>query len=149
VTRGQRASITFEAIPEQKMTGVVKEVAVLPDPVNFFEPKVYTAWVDIDIQWPRLRPGMQAQVEIHIPELDNVLSVPYKALLFFDRKHHLAVKKPDGGFAWREVAIGQSDDKTAVIKSGLREGDVVSLDPLALMSEDEKRQKFRMPPSEQ
>jgi multidrug resistance efflux pump len=146
VAPGQRASITFEAIPEQKMAGVVKEVAALPDPTNFFEPKMYTVHVDIDMQWPRLRAGMQAQVEILIPELDNVLTVPWKAMLNFDDKNHLAVKKPEGGFAWREVAIGQSDDKIAVIKQGLKSGDVVSLDPLALMSDEEKRQKFGTPP---
>jgi hypothetical protein len=32
-----------------------------------------------------------------------------------------------------------------VIKQGLKSGDVVALDPLALMSEDEKRQNFGSP----
>jgi HlyD family secretion protein len=148
IAPGQRARIVVDALPDQKMTGIVKRVAELPDATNFFEPKVYSAWVEIDIRSPHLRPGMAAHVEILVPELENVLSVPCKAMLYFDEKYHLAVKKPDGGFEWREVEIGQADETTAVIKQGLKSGEVVALNPLALMSEEEKRQKFGSPPDE-
>jgi HlyD family secretion protein len=77
-----------------------------------------------------------------------VLSVPVTALLAFGGKNHLAVKKAGGGFEWREVDIGQSDARIAVIKQGLKSGDRVALDPLALMSDEEKRQKFGSPPNE-
>jgi HlyD family secretion protein len=60
ITPGQRAKIIVDAFPGQKMTGVVKAVEVLPDPSNFFEPKVYSTWVEIDIRSPHLRPGMVA-----------------------------------------------------------------------------------------
>jgi len=142
ITPGQRARIIVDALPKQKMTGVVQAVAPLPDPTNWFEPRVYSTWVEIDNAFPNLRPGVAAQVEILVPELENVLSVPFKAVLWYDDKHHLAVKKPDGGFEWREVAIAHSDGTIAVIGQGLKSGDVVALDPLALMSEAEKRQKF-------
>lgn len=130
------------------MTGMVDSVEVLPDPSNRWEPRVYSTWVEIDNEFPNLRPGMVAQVEILIPELDNVLSVPLKSVLAFGGKNHLAVKKPASGFDWREVEIGQSDERIAVIKKGLKSGDVVALNPLALMSEEEKRQKFGSTPIE-
>jgi RND family efflux transporter MFP subunit len=142
ITPGQPARITFEAIPKQKVIGVVKTIAPLPDATNFFGPKVYSILVDVDIRSPRLQPGMPAQVEFLVPELENVLSVPYNALLYFGDKYHLAVKKPAGGFDWREVAVGQSDKDIAVIEQGLKSGEVVAVDPLALMSEEEKRQRF-------
>ena len=148
ITPGQRARIVFDAIPKQKMTGMVDSVEVLPDPSNRWEPRVYSTWVEIDNEFPNLRPGMVAQVEILIPELDNVLSVPLKSVLAFGGKNHLAVKKPASGFDWREVEIGQSDERIAVIKKGLKSGDVVALNPLALMSEEEKRQKFGSTPIE-
>ena len=123
ITPGQRARIILDAFPQRKLTGVVKTVAVLPDPSSRWEPRVYSTWVEIDIRSPDLRPGMVARVEILVPELDNVLSVPVKAVLAFDGKHHLAVKKPDGGFEWREVVIGQYDEKIDVIKQGLKSGE--------------------------
>jgi len=98
---------------------------------------------------PNLRPGMVAQVEILVPELENVLSVPFKAALWYENKHHLAVKKPDGGFEWREVTIAHSDRTIAVTGQGLKSGDVVALGPLALWSEAEKRRKFGRPSNEE
>jgi hypothetical protein len=77
-----------------------------------------------------------------------VLAVPFKAALRSDNKPHLAVKKPDGGFEWREVAIAHSDGTIAVIGRGLKSGDLVALDPLALWSEAEKRRKSSPPPDE-
>jgi HlyD family secretion protein len=148
ITPGQRVRFTVNAFPERKLTGVVKTVAVLPDASTFFEPRVYSTYVEIDMRPPDLRPGMDAQVEILVPELENVLSVPLKAVLYFDDKNQMAVKKPDGGFAWREVTIAHSDDTIAVIGQGLKSGEVVALDPLALMSEAEKRQEFGPRPDE-
>jgi RND family efflux transporter MFP subunit len=147
ITPGQRATIVVDAFADQKMTGDVKSVARLPDPTfRFGGPKVYSTLVEIDNGTPDLRPGMTARVDILIAERDNVLNVPVKAILSFDGKYHVAVKKPDGGFEWRGVGVGLADDKVVEIKQGLRSGDVVALDPLALMSEEEKRQKFGSPP---
>ena len=71
-----------------------------------------------------------------------MLSVPVQAIVNFDGKYHVAVKKPGGGFEWREVVLGHADEKVVEVKQGLKSGDVVIFEPLALMSEEEKRQKF-------
>ena len=81
---------------------------------------------------------MTAQVEILVAELDNVLSVPVQAVLHYDGKDQVAVKKPDGGFAWREVTLGASNDKVIEIKKGIQSGEHVALDPLSLLTEKER-----------
>ena len=83
--------------------------------------KVYSTLVEIDNGSPDFRPGMTARVDILVAERDNVLSVPVKAVLLFDGKDHVAVKKPDGGFDWREVDLGLSDEKIVEIKAGPQE----------------------------
>ena len=90
---------------------------------------------------------MTARVEILVTNLDDVLTVPVKAILAFDGKDHVAVKKPDGGFDWREVELGVSDGKIVQVKEGLKSGDDVILDSLSLMSETEKHQKLGSPPT--
>ena len=57
---------------------MVESVAPLPDPANSVirNIKVYTTKVRIDHSPAGLRPGMTAQVDILVSELDNVLSVP-------------------------------------------------------------------------
>ncbi len=90
---------------------------------------------------------MTAAVEILIYQADNVLSVPDQAILEFDGKYHVAVKKSGGGFDWREVTVGQANEKYVEVKQGLQSGDVVILEPLSLMSEAEKREKLTKPPT--
>ena len=55
------------------------------------------------------------------------------------------MKKPGGGFEWREVVLGISNEKDVEVKEGLRSGEAVILNPIALMSEEEKRAKFSTP----
>src|SRR5262249_33951375 len=75
---GQRARIKVDAFPDQVISGEVKAVAPLPDISRFStsDVKVYTTLVALDKELASLRPGMTAEVEILVTELDNVLSVP-------------------------------------------------------------------------
>jgi RND family efflux transporter MFP subunit len=148
VKAGMKAQVRVDAFPDRTLSATVKDVAPLPDPTSIFRSdiKVYTVHVTIDEPLSGLRPGMTALVEIFGDERDNVLTVPVQGVLRFDGKDHVAVKKPDGGFDWRDVSLGLSNEKIVEIKQGLRSGDVVALDPFALMSEEEKRQKFGSPP---
>src|SRR6185437_6817558 len=124
---GLPAHIRVDAFAGEDLTGTVQAVAPLPDPNRFFNSdiKVYNTHVTIDKGLPGLRPGMTAQVEIPVTELDNVLSVPIQSVLHYGGKDHVALKKPEGGFDWREVTPGVSDGKRIEIKRGLQSGDLV------------------------
>ena len=149
VRPGQRVRIKVDAFSNETLTGAVVRVSPLPDANTFFEKstKVYATRVRIETGLRGLRPGMTAEVEIPIVELDDVLSVPCKAVLHFDDKDRVAVKGPGGGFEWRDVTAGETDGTSVEIKQGLRGGESVILDPAALMSEAEKRAKFGVPAS--
>ncbi len=147
VGRGQRARIKVDAFPGRVLTGVVQLVYPLPDATWYGDGppmRVYTTLVRIEDAFPGLRPGMTADVEIPIVELDNVLTVPVGAVLHFDDKDHVAVRMP-GGFEWREVTLGESDNASVEVKQGLKAGESVILDPAALMSEKERREKLAAP----
>src|SRR5206468_3609366 len=101
--------------------------------------------VKIDKGLPGLRPGMTADVEILVTELQNVLSVPVSAVYRFDGKDHVAVKSPDGRFSWREVTLGLTNDKVVEVKDGLKSGEQVSVNPLAAMGEETSRTRSEPP----
>jgi RNA polymerase sigma factor (sigma-70 family) len=147
VPPGGRARIKVDAFANESLTGVVTSVAPRPDPNTFFgsDIKVYTTLVRIDKPLRGLRPGMTAEVEIPIVELDDVLTVPVVAVLQFDDKDHVAVKKPGGGSEFREVALGESDGESVEVRQGLRSGESVILDPAALMTDAERRAKLAVP----
>jgi RNA polymerase sigma factor (sigma-70 family) len=142
LSRGLRARIKVDAIPDRVLSGMVKVVAPLPDvgrspaqPV-----KLYTTLVELDEGLPGLRPGMSAEVEILVTELDHVLSVPVQSVLAHEGKYKVAVKQLDGEFAWREVTLGMTNDKFVEVKQGIMRGDNVARDPASLLGEGEKHQ---------
>jgi RND family efflux transporter MFP subunit len=133
---GLSARVVVDAFPGQLLTGVVVQVAPLPDPSAMHRTavKVYTTLVQIDKAPPALRPGMTAQATIQVDEQENVLSVPRQAVLYQGgNKARVAVKKPAGGVAWREVFLGVGSDTMVEIRQGdLHAGDHVVLNPSAL-----------------
>ena len=121
---GLRARIKVDAFPEADLDrrGRGRVPAARPDePSSRSDTKVYSTLVELEKAPPGLRPGMTAQVEILVTELDNVLSVPIQAVLTFDDKAHVAVKKPDGGFEWREVTLGVVQRHARRGQAGARE----------------------------
>jgi HlyD family secretion protein len=143
--RGQKPRITVDAFPGQTYTGVVTEVASLPDRTSNNGSSsngiVYPAKIKLDDSPKQLRPGMSARVEIPIIDRDNVVTVLVQAVLLYDGKDHVAVKKPDGGFEYREVILGDTNNTEYEVKQGLEPGDRVALEPSELMREQEKRAK--------
>jgi RND family efflux transporter MFP subunit len=141
LARKMKAKVRVDAFPNETRDGTVLEIAPLPDLTYVSAPniKVYTTKVTIDQPFPGLKPGMTAQVEFLISEVDNALSVPVDAIVQYDNKDHVVVKKPDGGIAWREVTLGISDDKFVEVKDGIKIGETVVLKPLDFLTEQQKR----------
>ncbi len=133
VNKGLLARVTFDESPELTLSGVVAEVAPLPDPsVAGVLIAQYTVRVQIEKGFPGIRPSMVAKVEILLEGLDDVLSVPAQAVLHSDGQDWVAVKNADDSFAWREVTVGVPSEAFVEVIHGLENGDLVALDPIAL-----------------
>ncbi len=143
ITPGMKARIRVDAFSDTELEGTVQDVAPLPDPTSFFssDVKVYTTRVKIDNPLPNLRPGMNAEVTILVDRKENVLSVPVPAVLEYGGKDHLAIRTPNG-FERREVDLGVTNDKFVEVTKGITPGAVVALNPLSLISENERRELF-------
>ncbi len=145
VTPGLRALIRVEAAAGQEVRGSVTSVAPMADSGSFFasDVKVYTTYVAIegDTAKLNLRPGMNAQVEILVKEVEDVLSVPVQAILPFKGKSYIFVKDGDG-FRRQEVTLGLSNDSHIEVKTGLKSGDLAAMTPVTLLTDDERREAF-------
>jgi HlyD family secretion protein len=139
-----KAQIRVDAFADQQLDGSVTEVAPLPDPGNIFSSdiKVYTTRINIENPIAGLRPGMTAQVKILIDRLENVLSVPVQAILQYNGKDHVT-KKVGDRYERIEVTLGASNNSYVQVTKGLVDGDIVVLNPISLMTEEEKRDAFR------
>jgi multidrug resistance efflux pump len=130
VKKGQKAKITVETAPDQKLTGEVTKVGVLPDSENRWmnpDMKVYLTTVTVDGLHDWLKPGMSAKIEIMVDRLDDVVYVPIQAITPIEGKRvcYVLNGKPEP----REVEVGQFNDEFIEIKKGMKEGEKVLLRP--------------------
>jgi hypothetical protein len=136
--RGMPASVRVDASPEKPLRGHVRTVATVASSSDFMtsDVKVYTTVVAIDDDPGGLKPGMSAEVTIHIDNtLENVLAVPVQAVVGgaeSGRTRKVFVMTANGPEE-REIQIGLSNEKMAEVKSGLETGDQVVVNPKAIL----------------
>jgi HlyD family secretion protein len=143
VKPGMKAKIRVDAFSNDLLDGEVTDVAALPDTASMFSSdiKVYTTKVRIDSTLTGLRPGMNAEVTILVNQLDKVLTVPVMAVLEFGGKDYVT-KKVDGRFVQSPIELGLSNEKFVEVKKGAKEGELVAMSPISLMTDEEKRNAF-------
>ncbi len=132
VDKGQAAKIRLEAEPGRVLDGQVTKVSVLPDSGDRWrspDRKVYTTEVTIDGAHSWLKPGMTAEVEIIVDQLEDVIYVPFQSVNTVDEYHIVFADDGSGDVTLREVTIGQFNDEFIEIKKGVDEGTIVHTKP--------------------
>ena len=127
---GQPALIRVDAFSTITLRGKVEKVALLSDSTRWEPSNNYSVIVKIN-EFPetmKLKPGMNAEVEILVGNNEDVLAVPIQALASFGRNKFVFVKNAQGKFESREVSIGKSNISFIAIDEGLSENEVVALD---------------------
>jgi HlyD family secretion protein len=148
--RGMPATIRVDAYPEKPLKGHVRTVATVASSSDFMtsDVKVYSTVVSIDDVIPNLKPGMSAEVTIHVDStLENVLAIPVQAVVGgaeSGRSRKVYVMTANGPDE-REIQIGLSNDKMAEVRSGLQAGDQVVVNPKAITGNTAKTREDMAP----
>lgn len=131
---GSGVEATFQAVPNETVTGTVVAINPLADPTS----KTYTVTVRLNAQVKRngqgaaigigIAPGMFGSVRIVAEELKNRVLLPKAALLSRDKRNVVfslsgSADKPTA--LWNYVETGAVNDKFVEITSGLETGAVV------------------------
>lgn len=135
---GQDAVITFDAIDDLSIIGVVAEIDTLGTVSSGVV--TYNVKVAFDSKDERIKPGMSSNVEITTQEKKDVLTVTSSAIKNKNKKTYVEMfeiplpdsKNPMGLTSSvlpirKEITIGLSDDSKTEILSGLDEGDQIVL----------------------
>jgi HlyD family secretion protein len=128
---GQPALISVEALPGQSLKGHVAQVSPVASAAQAWlnpDIKVYDTDVALDDRPEGLTPGMSATAEIIVAELKNVLQIPVKAVTTHRGKRVCWVKGAQGP-ELREIECGHFTEENVEIKDGLREGELVYVEP--------------------
>ena len=134
------ATVRIEAFPDRQYEGRVKSIAVLAVEQGS-DTKVYDTIVTIDGDVEGIRPGMTAVVDIHAARFEDVLSVPIQAITQHGDETYCYVETRQG-VERRELELGRTNLKFVEVKAGLKEGERVVLNPMAIPHEEEQEQSL-------
>ena len=90
--------------------------------------KVYATEIYIDGNDPMLRTGMSCQAEIIIQQYKDVVSIPLQAVIRVGDEPTVYVKNGNT-FQPKQIKAGLDNNKVIHILEGLKEGDVILLNP--------------------
>jgi len=128
VAVGQPVTIRVEALPDGEFKGRVDSIGALAkaDFTSWPPPRNFDIRVAFDQREERLRPGMTATIRIATETLRQVLTVPAQAVFSNGGADVVYVIKR-GGAERRVVAVERRNADRVALKSGVSEGDRVSL----------------------
>ena len=131
VQEGQAVRITVDAESDRTLTGTVTKVGVLPDSEDRrFNPdqKVYRTTIEIAGVHNWIKPGMTAQAEIIIRELDHTIYVPLQAVIPV-RDQQVCLVQQGSQTEIRAVEVDDYNNRFAALSTGLKPGEAVLLNP--------------------
>lgn len=128
---GQKVIVTIDSLKDQKFSGVLGNVALLPIKGNSYGKggiQKYKVVVDmVDETLPEsIKPQISASTEIILDTLDDVVFVPIQSVHTVKGKRVVYIKDSGSvGYELREVKIGKMDTSYMQILEGLAEGEEV------------------------
>ncbi|MCE5341505.1 MAG: hypothetical protein LLF92_10350 [Planctomycetaceae bacterium] len=131
ISKGMPTVITVDALQDKKYYGTIQQIAPLPDARSMWmnpDLKLYTTKVSIDGEDVTLRSGMSCQAEIIVAQYKEALYVPLQAVIRIGQEPTVYVKNGKT-FEPRTVKVGLDNNKVIHIIEGLKDGDVVLLNP--------------------
>lgn len=134
VAVGQKARITGEAIDKStEVTGIVKSIApvAVTNTTSNGNETVVEVLVEVDGAEGALKPGLNVTCEISTVNKKDVLLVPMEAIMpdKDDNNIVFVVDESKGTMLQRQVTVGLNSDMYVEILEGLKEGELVVLDP--------------------
>jgi multidrug resistance efflux pump len=136
VRPGMPATIIPVGAGDRVLHGTVTNVNQYAEPSGWRKANIkeYKAQVTIAEAAEELRSGMTASVTIHCADVANVVQAPVQSV-YAHGKDYYAFVYHDGAWEARALKCGPTNDKFFVIEDGLKEGDRVSMNPRAYVSQ--------------
>jgi RND family efflux transporter MFP subunit len=126
VQKGQKASITVDAIPNKVFTGTVKFIS--PFGAQSGNVVKFAVTIQLDPTDVELRGGLSATADINVYSAKNVLLVPVSVIVTTPSGPQVAViNEVTGQPEYRQVTLGKQNFQFAEVLSGLKEGDKVQV----------------------
>jgi HlyD family secretion protein len=138
---GQQVKIRVDAIPDKEFLAEldwISPIAALVFKGGSTPEKTFPARATLKNLDDRLRPGMSSTSEIIIEREPNVLLIPSRAS--FAKNGKPAVYIQNGkDFVAKNIQVGKQNDEDVIVTSGLKEGEIVTLESPAEAAKKAKK----------
>ncbi len=129
----QTVALTLDALPGSKYEARVTKISPASTTVKGRDVEVFPVEATLKTVDARIKPGMTADVRVHIETKKNVLTLPIEALLKETGKYYATrvITGPDGAQKLDKVAveIGARNDREMEVTSGIKEGERILIKP--------------------
>ncbi|WP_158265576.1 efflux RND transporter periplasmic adaptor subunit [Blastopirellula marina] len=131
IDKGMQATIKLDAYENLELMGEVIRVNEYPTPGHWMSSSVKKYGVTVKVTNPtmQIKPGMTAQVSIHVESSPDELQAPVQAIYEHDGAHFCFIRDASGQVQARAVEIGSNNSRFVVITDGLQPGDQVAMNP--------------------
>lgn len=135
IAMGQDVRVRVDALPELNMTGKISQISLLAEQSfeGFPPTRSFRAYAAIPKPDTRLRPGMNAGMDIIINRIPHAISIPAKALFTRGGKPVVFVSEGNHYRPAEVQVLARNPDELAI--SGIKEGAMIAL------SDPEKKEK--------
>lgn len=140
---GDNADISDSARPDVKIKGTVTRTS------GELDPKTRTLLVEIDVDnhENRILAGSSVQVTLWV-QTPQYVEVPVEALLIRGDKNFVGVVTPDDRISFRPIIIYDSNGKVLRLSSGVKEGELVTINVRNRISDGDKVEPIKETPVE-
>jgi HlyD family secretion protein/macrolide-specific efflux system membrane fusion protein len=138
---GRDATLTLDALPGRTYHAVITKIAPASVKLTGKDQEVFPVEARIDAPDGLVKPGMTADVRIHLDAKAGVLAVPLEAVVKESGRSYVTRIASDRSGERREkveVALGLRNDREVEITSGLEEGARVMLRPASAAENETK-----------
>jgi macrolide-specific efflux system membrane fusion protein len=133
VKLGQKVAVTLDALPGKNYEGTITKIAPASITPKDKQVDVFPVEATLTKSDMAIKPGMTADVRIHIEKKEHVISLPIEAVVKENGKQFVTKVTPAEKGKQKtdkvEVAVGARNDREIEIASGIKEGDKVMIKP--------------------
>lgn len=125
---GDSVRVTFDALAGLLIKGNIKTIARVGENHKGFDMKVFKVIIHLDKTDEGLKPSMTSNNDIILTNQENVISVPLNAVFKENGGKYVYLKTKEGSKK-QPIITGFENEEFVLIKDGLKEGDLVLLEP--------------------
>ncbi len=128
ISLGDSAEITIDALPKDKFTGVVSDIANIGQELSGFDMRVFRITIDFKTDGKEIKPSMTSNNKIIVSRFPDVIKIPRNFLQKQNGESFVYLK--ESGKIWKKrVTPGLENDEEVIIESGLSPGDKILASP--------------------